>query len=265
MHDTISDKEIQAYLDQQLTPENAKEFQVRLKNNPAAQKKLADYQKIEESLKDLYQPVYEETIPPHLLNVCKPKPFNYLAIAASILFFVVGALSGWQIENLISPDNDSLVIDLESPAMFAHSVFSVEKLHPVEVEADKKQHMNQWLSKRLKTQLKAPDLRQHQFELVGGRLLPSTKERMAAQYMYQNKKGERVTLYIKRGDWPQKETAINHSNKMLQNNSFNTSFWTDGSLGYVITSQLEQKINQKLSETIYQQMSLNKTQYVALR
>lgn len=265
MHDTINDKEIQAYLDQQLTPENAKKFQARLKNNPAAQKKLVEYQKIEASLKGLYQPVYEEMIPPHLLNTCKQKPFNYLAIAASILFFVVGALSGWQIENFSTPHGDSLAIDLESPAMFAHSVYSVEKLHPVEVGADKKQHMNNWLSKRLKTQIKAPDLRQYQFELVGGRLLPSTKERMAAQYMYQNKKGERVTLYIKRGVWPQKETAINHSSKMLRNNSFNASFWTDGSLGYVITSQLEQQINQELSETIYQQMSLNKAQYVAVR
>ena len=153
MRDIISDTEIQAYLDRQLTSEKAKEFQERLKNNPAAQKKFADYQKIEQSLKGLYQPVYEEEIPPQLLNVCKQRSFNYLAIAASILFFVVGALSGWQIDNLTRPYGDSLVLDLENPAMFAHSVYSVEKLHPVEVGADNKQHMNHWLSKRLKTQI----------------------------------------------------------------------------------------------------------------
>lgn len=133
------------------------------------------------------------------------------------------------------------------------------------MEADKKQHMNHWLSKRLKTQINAPALKQHQFELVGGRLLPLTKEQMAAQYMYQNKKGERMTLYIKRGDWQHKETAIKHSSKMLQNNLFNASFWTDGDLGYVITSQLKQQINQKLSETIYRQMSLDKTQISPIR
>lgn len=265
MHEIISDTELHAYLDQQLTAEQALEFEARLKNDPAAQKKLAEYQRIEQSLNELYQPVYEEAVPSHLLNTCKNKSFNYLAVAASILFFIIGGLSGWQINHLSGSYGDSLVQDLESPAIFAHSVYSVEKLHPVEVGADNKQHMNHWLSKRLKTQLKAPDLKQHQFELVGGRLLPSTKERMAAQYMYQNKQGERITLYIKRGDWQGKETAFNHSNKVLQDNRFNISYWVDGDLGYVITGQVDQKTNQKLSETIYQQMSLNKKQFVALR
>ena len=265
MRDDISDTEIHAYLDQQLTPEQAIEFEARLKEDKLAQKKLAEYKLIEQSLKGVYQPVLEETIPPHLLNTCTKKSVNYLAIAASILFFVVGWLSGSQTNPLTNSFNDSLVQDLETPAIFAHSVYSVEKLHPVEVRADKQQHMNHWLSKRLKTPLKAPDLSQHQFELVGGRLLPSTKERMAAQFMYQNNQGERITLYIKRGNWKNKETAINHTQKSINDHLFNVSFWVDDELGYVLTGKIDQKINQKLSESIYQQMSLNLKQIVALR
>lgn len=265
MRDMISDTEIHAYLDQQLTSEQAKEFEKRLENDPQAQKKLMEYQAIEQSLNELYQPVYEEPIPPQLLDACKKKSYNYMAIAASFVFFVVGVLSGMHLNDLTKPNDDSLVMDLKTPAIFAHSVYSTEKLHPVEVRADEKQHMNHWLSKRLKTPLKAPDLSQHKFELVGGRLLPSTKERMAAQYMYQNKDGERITLYIKRGNWQHKEMAFNHSQKKLQDNLFNVSFWIDGELGYVLTGQVEQNINKKLSESIYQQMSLNETQFVALR
>lgn len=264
MRETISDTEIHAYLDHQLTPEQAKDFEQRLNNDPLAQEKLKQYQQIEQSLEQLYQPAYEEPIPSHLLSACKKPANNYLAIAASGLFFIVGVLSGWQINLLNSSYNDSLVSDLETPAIFAHSVYSVEKLHPVEVRADEQQHMNHWLSKRLQTTLKAPDLSQHQFELVGGRLLPSTNERMAAQYMYQNKRGQRITLYVKGGDWKSRETAINHSTKTMQEKVFNVSFWVDGQLGYVLTGQIDQETNQKLSESIYQQMSLVGNQFVAL-
>jgi len=263
MRDNISDTEIHAYLDQQLTPEQAKDFEQRLANDPQTQKKLAEYQKIGQSLEQLYQPVYEEAVPTRLLNASKTPGNNYLAIAASGLFFIVGVLSGWQINLLQDPYNDSLVTDLKTPAIFAHSVYSVEKLHPVEVRADEQQHMNHWLSKRLQTSLKAPDLSQHQFELVGGRLLPSTNERMAAQYMYQNKQGERITLYVKRGDWKSSETAINHATKIMKSNVFNVSFWVDGELGYVLTGQINQQTNQKLSESIYQQMSLIGSDFVA--
>ncbi|MCW8929235.1 MAG: anti-sigma factor [Gammaproteobacteria bacterium] len=265
MRDNINDTEIHAYLDQQLTPEQALEFEERIKHDPLAQKKLAEYQSIEDSLNGLYQPIMEESIPPQLLNACKKKSYNYLAMAASILFFVVGWLSGTQLNTTNPSSNDSLVEDLKTPAIFAHSVYSVEKLHPVEVKADKQQHMNHWLSKRLKTTLKAPDLSKQDFELVGGRLLPSTKERMAAQFMYQNIQGERITLYVKRGNWISKETAINSTQKTLNESSFNVSYWVDDDLGYVLTGKIDQITNRKLSESIYQQMSLNTAQLIAQR
>lgn len=264
MPDNISDSEIHAYLDRQLTPEQASEFEKRLTKDKIAQKKLADYQMIEQSLNNLYQPVIEEKIPSQLLNACKKKSFNYLAIAASVTFFVIGWLSGAQNNPFNQTYADSMMLDLEAPAIFAHSIYSVEKLHPVEVEANKQAHMNHWLSKRLKTKLKAPDLSKQQFKLVGGRLLPSTKERMAAQFMYQNKQGNRITLYVKRGNWKTKETAINHTSTKIQEHSFNASYWIDGDLGYVLTGKITQQLNQKISESIYKQMSLNSTQFFAL-
>ncbi len=265
MRDDISNTEIHAYLDQQLTPEQASEFEERLKKDELAQKKLADYQIIEQSIDGLYQPVFDEKIPAHLLNTCEKKSYNYLAIAASVLFFVIGWLSSAQNNSFNTPNNNSLAQDLETPAIFAHSIYSVEKLHPVEVKATKQEHMNHWLSKRLKTTLKAPNLSKHEFELVGGRLLPSTNERMAAQFMYQDNNGERITLYIKRGEWQTKETAINHTQKQIKNERFNVSFWVDDDLGYVLTGKTSKATNQILSESIYQQMSLNTTPLVALR
>ena len=50
-------------------------------------------------------------------------------------------------------------------AMAAHVVYSPEVRHPVEVAAAEQQHLVQWLSKRLGTQLKAPVLQAQGFDL----------------------------------------------------------------------------------------------------
>ena len=92
---------------------------------------------------------------------------------------------------------DEQEIHLVQPVSFAHAVFSTETLHPVEVSAKDEQHLVGWLSKRLHTEIKAPDLSSNNFELVGGRLLPSTN-RMAAQFMYERSDNIRITLYSKK-------------------------------------------------------------------
>ena len=276
MREIISDTELHAYLDNQLTAEQVEEFELRLEQDASARKKLAEYQSIEHSLHQLYEPILSEPTPEYLINICKKsaqtkssKTFlssNWMAIAASMVFFVLGSVSGWQFKQFSSLELDqSMSLKLAQPAIFAHSVFSVEKIHPVEVTAEKSQHMNQWLSNRLKTQIKAPDLSEFNFELVGGRLLPSTQQRMAAQFMYQNVQGKRITLYIKRGTWQETETAVTRMNKLLANNNYDVSYWIDNRLGYVLTSPMELNLDKKISESIYQQMSLDTKNYIALR
>ena len=74
-------------------------------------------------------------------------------------------------------------------------MYAAEKLHVVEVGADQKDHLVGWLSKRVGTTLVAADFTAEGFELVGGRLLPLA-ERPAAQFMYQDQSGNRVSLYV---------------------------------------------------------------------
>lgn len=265
MHEIISDTELHAYIDHQLTPEQQTELEQGLEKDPAARKKLAEYQQMTHTMQQIYQPVYNEPVPEYLLTPPCKKNNSLLTIAASLLFFIVGSLTGWQVNHLsVTSEQVNLLDNLTEPAVFSHSIYSVENLHPVEVTTDKQEHLNSWLSKRLKTKLQAPDLSQYHFELVGGRLLPSTQERMAAQYMYQNGLGERITLYIRRGNWSEQESAIAYQNEKLKSNQYDVSYWTDGDLGYVLTSQQGKGINQKLSRSIYQQMSLQLAQLVAI-
>lgn len=80
----------------------------------------------------------------------------------------------------------------------AHRLFSVEVLHPVEVTAAQRDHLNGWLSNRLGGEIAAPELEGSGFTLVGGRLLPGLGG-PAAQFMYEDDLGERVTLFATPG------------------------------------------------------------------
>ena len=92
-------------------------------------------------------------------------------------------------------------------AAIAHIVYSPEVRHPVEVGADQEAHLVAWLSKRLGTPLKVPHLGDLGYTLVGGRLLPGERGPVA-QFMYQDGKGQRLTLYVRVNADDSRETAF---------------------------------------------------------
>ena len=91
-------------------------------------------------------------------------------------------------------------------AALAHSVYTPEVRHPVEVsvrEGDlaqqkaQEEHLARWLTKRLAMPVKLVDLSAQGYILVGGRLLPDANK-PSAQFMYENAQGKRVTLYLRK-------------------------------------------------------------------
>ncbi len=135
-------------------------------------------------------------------------------IAAMAALFAVGVGAGWLgatgTQNRRMADLRSGVEALVAAADAAHRLYSVEVLHPVEVGAAERSHLNAWLSNRLGGSIAAPDLSGTGFRLVGGRLLPGL-EGAAAQFMYEDASGGRITLYVVPGSGaaraPRFETA----------------------------------------------------------
>jgi anti-sigma factor RsiW len=148
------------------------------------------------------------------------------AIAAG--WFVAGAALGWLAHELASdrlPSRPSLA----RQAAVAHAVYSPEVRHPVEVGAAEQEHLVNWLSKRLGAKLRAPLLTREGFELVGGRLLP-VDSGAVAQFMYQDAKGKRLTLYVSRLAAENRDTAFRFS----QEDKVAVFDWIDGRLGYAL-------------------------------
>ena len=118
--------------------------------------------------------------------------------------------------------------------MGAHTVFTPEVRHPVEVAATEEQHLVTWLGKRLGQSIKAPALSQAGFKLVGGRLL-SDRAEPAAQLMYEDSKGRRLTLFIRR------ESRESTSFQFLSHDGVQAFYWIDRPLAYALVGKVSRE------------------------
>jgi anti-sigma factor RsiW len=113
-------------------------------------------------------------------------------------------------------------------------VYAPEQRHAVEVAASQEDHLVTWLSKRLNRSLTIPSLHEYGFELVGGRLLPG-EDGPAAQFMYQNASGERLTLYMTSSTGKRREE---YAIRMLRDGARRTFYWTTEQAGYALSGQI---------------------------
>jgi anti-sigma factor RsiW len=138
-------------------------------------------------------------------------------------------------------------------ALVAHAVYSPEVRHPVEVEAAQQEHLVQWLSKRLNRPLKLPNLAEHGYDLVGGRLLPG-EQGARAQFMYQNAGGERITLYVGALDDPAAKASGETAFRFTSDGPVSTFYWMDRGFGYALAGKLPRPRLLALSESVYRQL-----------
>ncbi|WP_020682120.1 anti-sigma factor family protein [Marinobacterium rhizophilum] len=135
-------------------------------------------------------------------------------------------------------------------AMQAHALYSVEVRHPVEVGEQEQAHLLKWLSKRLERPLAAPDLSGLGFQLLGGRLLPAT-DSPAAQLMYQDAGGERITLYIAAAANSQPSSFL-----FSEHQGVSTFYWVDEHWGYSLSGRIDRARLSQLSSQVYQALVL---------
>jgi anti-sigma factor RsiW len=108
-----------------------------------------------------------------------------------------------------------------------------------------------WLSKRLGAPVRAPHLEEVGYHLVGGRLLPG-ESGPVAHFMYQCKKGTRVTLYVRANSAPAQETAFRYSAE----GPVKVLYWLDRRLGYALSSgDIAADDLQKVANSVYRQLN----------
>lgn len=249
----VTEDLIHAYVDNQLNQEEMRKFEKLLQEDSNLAEKVIAYQTLNSQLHELFDPVLSEEIP-NSISVQQPvrkARRSFFNFAASLLLLFTGGLSGWYLKDVVDKKQE-LLVTLVQPATYAHVVYVPEVKHPVEVTADQEKHLVKWLSKRLGNNINAPNLIEFGFQLVGGRLLPS-KHGPAAQFMYENTSGDRLTLYVQSNEVMDKNTAFRYS----ETESTRSFYWIDGKLGYVLSGNTSKSQLLDTAHSVYQQLSFN--------
>lgn len=247
---TITETDLHAYVDGALPEARRTEVETYLAARPQETGRVQAYRRQNEELRRLFDPVLDEPAPERLrLPLAARRRFSPLRYAAVVAWIMLGGVIGWQLGGMQhAPVGNNAAFARR--AAIAHVVYSPEVRHPVEVGADQETHLVNWLSKRLGTQLKIPHLGDLGYSLVGGRLLPGDTGPVA-QFMYQDAKGQRLTLYVRTNAEDTRETAF----RFAQENKIGVFYWLDGKLGYALSAEIGKSELLRVANAVYRQLN----------
>ena len=210
----MTEAELHALVDGQLTPERQREIEAYLTSRPDEAQRADNYRAQKRELRALFDPVLDEALPQRVLDAARPRtPWYLQRIAAGVAIALISGAAGWGLRGGGSAESPSTVLSQKGPASItmaevatpatgfaqraavAHAVYSPEQRRPVEVDAAHEDQLIAWLSKRMGAPMKPPHLQAVGYALEGGRLLPGGRGPVA-QFMYRDEAGSRLTVYV---------------------------------------------------------------------
>lgn len=254
-HRDFTERDIHMALDGELPEEERADFQAWLDANPEMKARRQRFEADRARLRDTFAGVLDERVPDGLSGIVtgeakKPSAGapRWRMAAAAALLLAIGAGGGY----LAGIDGLGLEAqaedELAEEAIAAHTIYSAEQRHAVEVGANDKDHLLGWLSKRLGLTLIAPDLRAEGFELVGGRLLPAG-QKTAAHLLYEDAKGNRISIYVT-AEGEEKAKGIYKD----ENGAASAIYWLDKGWGCAVVGTLPQDQLLDIGRKAYRQL-----------
>jgi anti-sigma factor RsiW len=287
---TVTEDQIQAYVDGALSEARRADVERELERNPDLAARVSDYFSLNSLLHERYDRVLSEPLPASLRNVTKAateaataaapgavpphrrEAANWPRFAGMAAALVLGVGIGWgthfgtsAMAPLASSSSGSNTTDVRPvsadgselfarQAALAHVVYMPEVARPDSMSDTQEQEFVQWLSNRLGTNVHPPMLEKSGFELSGGRLLPGDDGGQVAQFMYHNAQGERITLCISHRKVSSNTTAF----KLYQDGPVSVFYWVDGDFGYALSGGIDHKVLLQLSHDVYAQLTAAK-------
>ncbi|MBT5459213.1 MAG: anti-sigma factor [Rhodospirillaceae bacterium] len=244
----IGEAELNAYLDGELDAEARVGIESWLAENPEEAARLGALAADRDALAGIGADILDEAIPERmqavLKNASRIKPdSHWMRAAASVMLLVVGAVAGWIAHGTAVPAPSSETGFLRH-AVSAHVVFTKERRHAVEAKATEK-HLVRWLSRRVGRTLNPPSLKSAGYLLVGGRLVADDGA-PAAQFMYQNKDKNRLTLYVRSA-----RDAKDVSFKIATERGVSAFYWIEAPYAYALIGKTDRDNLVALGEIVH--------------
>ncbi|HEY8606046.1 MAG TPA: anti-sigma factor [Noviherbaspirillum sp.] len=255
-----TETELHAYADGRLAPLRAAQVKAWLQENPDDALQVTAWQAQKALLRGAYRPFGQSPVPDRIEEMLfarrrrrwrlppGPALWTFPRAAAVLCWITAGWIAGFVAHGHLRPAPADGIAMLPRQAAVAHVVYTPEVRHPVEVGAEQEAHLVQWLSKRLGGKLVIPDLQAAGFKLVGGRLLPA-QQGPAAQFMYEDRDGKRLTLYVRTNAGHQ-ATAFRFANE----GGLAVFYWVDGPFGYAVSGSLERDAMLHIAGIAYPQL-----------
>ncbi len=271
---------LSAWLDGELDATTRSQVDAWLRDHPEETAQVRLWAADRDALRARFDPVLDEPIPPALLQAVQAPGATLLAaanqarwrrVAVVAGLLLTGGLAGGWVGTSMSRGEPVGLAALPLPwsdgskvrnggwqhrAAVAHAVYAPEVRHPVEVnvaqgsaaeQRAQEEHLARWLSKRLDMPVQLYDLRAQGFELVGGRLLPDAAG-PSAQLMYQNRGGQRVTLYLRKP-----EAGASTAFRFQRDGDLNLFYWVEDGYGCALVGKLPREQLLALAEAVYKQ------------
>lgn len=221
-------RSLSAFADNELCASERAATLVWLTTDREAAARVADYRAQKAALTALFREPRDDA---HYIVVCRLAPrWRRAGLAASCMAMGValGSSSAWVSAKFAA---DTPVFAERADLAFA--LYTSDRRHPVEVAALPRDQLVNWLSRRLDRRLSVASLRGYGYALIGGRLLPG-ESGPAAQFMYQNTAGGRLTMYVEAV--PKDAAAF----RVFRDGDRSTFYWGSQGTGCALTGQLSE-------------------------
>jgi anti-sigma factor RsiW len=256
----VSQDLLMAYADGRVTDAERAAVEAHLAANPDAASAIALMQRQNDAIRTLFDPVAAEAVPARLkpgrLAVERRRRRGHALQRAAMIVGVlaIGMAAGW----LLRPATESrpLYDRLIADAVSAHTVYVAENRHAVEVAGTDAEHLSSWLGNRLETTLPMPDLSAQGLTFLGGRLLPAPAipGGRAAQLMYEDAAGARLTLYLTPASGvtgPTYEAVAFGADTAL--------YWSNAAITCTIVGEAEPAKLEAIANAVFAQLSPDRT------
>lgn len=256
----ISEEDLHAWADGRLPTARRTAVDAWLAGQPEALQRAEAWRDQNAAMHRRFDPVLAEPIPEALIAVTRrdtrharawPTAFASRQ-AAAVAWLALGAVIGFFAHDLRDSPEAATLASLPRQAALAHAVFVPEAKHPVEVGGEQENHLAAWLSKRLGGKLQPPHLDTAGYALVGGRLLPGDDVNgggAVAQFMYQDARGKRLTLYVRNDAVESGGAAF----RFAQEGKIGVFYWIDGHFGYALSGEMPKDELSHVASIVYHQ------------
>ena len=257
--DRIGEAELNAYLDAELDAKASRAVESWLADNPDEAARIDALRQDKDALPSIHAHILQEPVPERLQAVLNqptevqaiapaqparaPANEHWMRAAASVVLLLVGAAAGW-IAHGSAVTAPTGATGFVQHAVSAHVVFTKERRHAVEAKATEK-HLVRWLSRRVGRTLNPPVLKSAGYDLVGGRLV-ADQGAPAAQFMYQDRDKNRLTLYV-RSARDAKDTSF----KIVTERGVSAFYWVEAPYAYALIGKVDRDNLVSLGEIVH--------------